>query len=66
MAQVAELRGRGLDRRGMAGLKEETMAEIQRNANKAVASLDADQQLRLANMVANDRDWHKARREWES
>lgn len=61
MAQVAEL-----GRRGMAGLKEETMAEIQRNANKAVASLDADQQLRLANTVANDRDWHKARREWES
>lgn len=60
MAQVAELR------RGMAGLKEETMADIQRNANKAVASLDADQQLRLANMVATDRDWHKARREWES
>ena len=60
MAQVAELR------RGMAGLKEETMAEIQRNANKAVASLDADQQLRLANMVATDRDRHKARREWES
>ena len=61
MAQVAEL-----GRRGMAGLKEETMAEIQRNANKAVAALDADQQLRLASMVANDRDWHKARREWES
>ena len=60
MAQVAELK------RGMAGLKEETMAEIQRNANKAVAALDADQQLRLANMVANGRDWHKARREWES
>jgi len=61
MAQVAEL-----GRRGMADLKQETMAEIQRNANKAVASLDADQQLRLANMVATDRDWHKARREWES
>lgn len=61
MAQVAEL-----GRREMAGLKEETMAEIQRNANKVVAALDADQRPRLANMVASDRDWHKARREWES
>lgn len=61
MAQVAEL-----GRRGMAGLKQETMAEIQRNANKAVASFDADQRPRLANMVASDRGWHKARGEWES
>lgn len=66
MAQVAGLRRRGQDRRGMAGLKEETVEKIQRNADRAVAALDADQQLRLASMLSNDRDWHKARREWES
>ncbi len=49
-----------------SGLKKETMAQICRNAKKAVAALDAQDQLRLANLFMNNRDWHRARRGWES